>query len=241
MKAIVTGHTHGLGAALARALALRGVQVLGRARGLSASLAAEFPGQVRQVALDLADSAALAGWLAQGHVAAFFEDCAASLLVNNAGTVQPIGPLPAQDCAEVGAAVALNVAAPLMLAAAVAALPGERRIAHVSSGAGRAPYAGWSVYCAGKAALDHHARAAALDAVPGLRVCSIAPGIVDTAMQAAIRASSVQLFPARARFIDLHRNGELADPATSAAKLVDYLLGENFAAQPVEDLRTLGP
>ncbi len=235
MKAIVTGHTHGLGAALARELAGRGVPVLGLARGhLDAA-----PALVTQVRLNLADSAALAAWLAQGQVAAFFGKAPHCLLINNAGSVQPIGPLPAQDSAAVGASVALNVAAPLMLAAAVAAQGGERRIVHVSSGAGATAYAGWSVYCAGKAALDQHARAAALDAVAGLRVCSLAPGILDTAMQAEIRAASAQLFPARERFVALHRNGELSDPAACAARLVEYLLSDGFASRPVEDLRTL--
>ncbi|MET0858488.1 MAG: SDR family NAD(P)-dependent oxidoreductase, partial [Telluria sp.] len=146
-----------------------------------------------------------------------------------------------QDVGEVARAITLNVAAPMMLASAVAAAcaPGTAcRILHVSSGAGRSAYPGWSVYCATKAALDQHARAVALDQNRDLRICSLAPGVIDTAMQAEIRATSLARFPLRQRFDQLKRDGELAEPARCAAALVDYLLGERFGAVPVDDLRS---
>lgn len=234
MKAIVTGHSRGLGAALVRALAARGIPVLGLARSHAEGMGA----LVHQVKLDLSDSAALAAWLTGPQLNAFCDD-QETLLINNAGMVQPVGPAHSQDLAGIGAAVALNVTAPLMLAAAVARLAGRKRIVHISSGAARAPYAGWAIYCATKAALDHHARAAALDETPGLRICSLAPGIIDTAMQAAIRATPDALFPARDKFVALHRDGELRDPARCAAELLDYVFSEHFGAHPVEDLRHL--
>ncbi|MFP5392162.1 MAG: SDR family oxidoreductase [Gammaproteobacteria bacterium] len=237
MKAIVTGHTHGLGAALAQALAERGIPVLALARGHAQALADQYPDRVTQFQLNLADSSALGAWLASGGLADFLRGCEHTLLINNAGSVQPIGPMSRQDPLAVGHTLALNVAAPLMLAAAVARQPGERRILHVSSGAGRSAYSGWSVYCATKAALDHHARAAALDAEPGLRIASVAPGIIDTAMQAEIRATDTQLFPMRERFVDLKRNGELTAPGECAAQLMDYLLSDGFGADPVVDVR----
>jgi NAD(P)-dependent dehydrogenase (short-subunit alcohol dehydrogenase family) len=155
--------------------------------------------------------------------------------------VQPVGPLASQDPAAIARAVALNVAAPMMLASAVAAareLRTETRIVHVSSGAGRSPYPGWSVYCATKAALDQHARAAALDQNVNLRICSLAPGVVDTGMQAEIRATPLERFPLRQRFDELKRMGELADPAQCARQFVDFLLDKHFGKAPVEDLRS---
>ncbi len=155
--------------------------------------------------------------------------------------MQPVGPLHEQDPLAVGRAVALNVAAPLMLAAAVvAATPlAARRVLHVSSGAGSSSYPGWSVYGATKAALDHHARSAALDDVPGLRVCSLAPGVIDTAMQAEIRATPLAHFPNRQRFIDMERSGQLSAPDACATRLVDYLLSAQFGDMAVEDLRAV--
>lgn len=240
-KAIVTGHSRGLGAAIAENLLRRGVAVLGLARRPNDALAERFAASLAQHAIDLADSAALAAWIAGGELARFAAGSKTLLLVNDAGTLQPVGPLRLQDAAAIAGAVALNVAAPLMLAAAVAALPdvGERRVLHVSSGAARKPYAGWSVYCATKAALDHHARAVQVDDGAGLRICSTAPGVVDTDMQAAVRACTLEQFPLRDQFAAMQQAGGLIAPAAAAARLVDYLLAEDFGAQPTMDLRDL--
>jgi benzil reductase ((S)-benzoin forming) len=240
IKAILTGHTKGLGAAIAADLLGRGIEVLGLARGTAPALAARFPQALDQVGLDLADSTALAAWLAGGALAARIAGCNTVLLINNAGSVQPVGPLATQDAAAVARAVALNIAAPLMLAGAVAAaraLRTECRILHISSGAGRSAYPGWSVYCATKAALDQHARAVAIDHNVNLRICSLAPGVIDTGMQAEIRALPLEQFPLRQRFDALKRDGELANPAECARNLVDFLLGDQFGKTPVADLR----
>ena len=240
MKAIVTGHTRGLGEAIAAELLGRGIAVYALARTRSSTLEAHFPALLTELEIDLSDSITVGHWLTSGALEDFFDGDEDVVLVNNAGTVQPVGPLHAQDPLAIGDAVALNVAAPLMLSAGVvAATPGASwRIVHVSSGAGSSAYSGWSVYCATKAALDQHARAAMLDGVPGLRVCSLAPGVIDTAMQAEIRATPVANFPNRERFVELQRAGQLSKPAECASRLVDYLLSEQFARNPVDDLRT---
>lgn len=152
-KAIVTGHSRGLGAAIAGELLERGIPVLGLARRGNAELAAQHGDKLAEVAIDLADSAALAAWLAGGALGNWMADAQQVLLVNNAGTLQPMGPLALQEVDAVARAVAANVAAPLMLAAAFAqagaaagtAATGEeaagklrdRRVLHISSGAAR--------------------------------------------------------------------------------------------------------
>ncbi|MGC8517105.1 MAG: SDR family NAD(P)-dependent oxidoreductase [Steroidobacteraceae bacterium] len=139
-------------------------------------------------------------------------------------------------------AVALNVTAPLLLSAAfTAATVGMRgrSIVHISSGAARRPIAGWSVYCACKAALDQHARVVAADAVPGLRICSLAPGVVDTDMQTEIRSSDPTHFPLHSQFATLHADGALVKATTAAARLLDYVLGADFGTHPVADLRDI--
>jgi NAD(P)-dependent dehydrogenase (short-subunit alcohol dehydrogenase family) len=253
-KAIVSGHSRGLGAAIAGELLERGVPVLGLARRGNAELAAQHGDRLAEVVIDLADSAALAAWLAGGALGDWLVDAGRVLLVNNAGTLQPMGPLPLQEVDAVARAVAANVAAPLMLAAAFAqagaATTGatgneaagqvrDRRVLHISSGAARKPYAGWSVYCATKAALDHHARAVQTDATPGLRICALAPGVVDTGMQGEIRASTLERFPLRDRFAEMQASGGLIAPAECAMHLVDFLLDEGFGRAPVADLREL--
>lgn len=240
MKAIITGHTHGIGHALAANLLAQGIPVLALARGESAQLSAAFPDLLEQHKVDLSDPEGLRSWLAGGAVARYLAAADTALLLNNAGTLGPVGPLGRQDAAAIVRAVNLNVTAPLLLSEEVARRhPAALRILHVSSGAGRAPIAGWSIYCATKAALDHHARTVQADGAPHIRIASIAPGVVDTDMQAAIRHTDAADFPALDRFVSLKAEGQLSAPEQVAQGLVDYLLGEYFGTEPVVDLRNL--
>ena len=238
IKAIVTGHSRGLGAGIAAALLARGAAVLGVARGTNSTLTG-----VQQVTLDLADAQAVANWLDSGALARFLEGATQAVLVNNAGVVTPVGPPGRQGAGALAQAVGINVTAPLMLSDAfVAATAGcpDRRIVHVSSGAGRNPYAGWSVYCATKAALDMHAQAVAADGLSGLRIASVAPGVIDTGMQAQIRGTDGADFPALERFIQLDQEGGLASPEETGTRLVQFTLAAGFGTTPVADVRTLG-
>jgi benzil reductase ((S)-benzoin forming) len=239
MKAVVTGHTKGLGAAIAKVLLERGIPVLGVARHKAPDLATYAPGLLIEAEIDLSDAAALTEWLAGDGMRKFLEGSGTALLINNAGVVWPVGPLHEQDPNEVIRAVTLNVAAPLALAAAVVrACPGtQKRILHISSGAGRNPYPGWSVYGATKAALDQHARAVALDNDNLVRICSLAPGVIDTGMQAEIRATPDERFPLRQRFVQMKQEGALASPEATARAVIDYLLSVKFGSKPVDDLR----
>lgn len=239
MKAIVTGHTKGLGAALAAELLERGARVL----GISRSSTPHPSDRLEQVAADLTDPEAVTGLAAAGGALRRFLATARNepvLLINNAGMVEPIGPAGTLDPDAITRAITLNVTAPLVLADAFIAATqqsADRRVLHISSGAARQPYAGWSIYCATKAALDHHARAVAADACPALRIASVAPGVVDTAMQATLRATPKEQFTLRDRFVALKENGALTSPADCAARLVSYLLQPEFGTPPVTDIR----
>ncbi|MCG2586894.1 SDR family oxidoreductase [Massilia sp. TS11] len=236
--AIVSGHSRGLGAAIAADLLARGIIVHGIARQPHPTLAGR-PGY-SESALDLADAAALAAWLDSDALATLLTGADQALLINNAGVVTPVGPAGRQGAAALARAVAVNVSAPLQLSdafvAASDACP-DRRIAHVSSGAGRSPYPGWSAYCATKAALDMHAAASALDAIARLRIASVAPGVIDTDMQAQIRAADPADFPRRARFEALKREQGLSSPADAARRFNDYLLSPSYGTHPITDLR----
>jgi benzil reductase ((S)-benzoin forming) len=241
-RIILTGHTRGIGAAMAEQLLSRGFPVLGLARKSNEALATRYPETLTEVELDLSNTTAFASWLQGDALAGFIADADTVLLINNAGMLQPVGSIEGQDVSAIAHSVSLNVAAPLMLAAAVAAAStraSDRRIVHISSGAGRNAYPGWSIYCATKAALDHHARAAALDQNRALRIGSVAPGVVDTDMQAEIRGSDLDRFPLRARFEELKRNGQLSTPEESAKKVIDYALSDSFGQTPVVDVREL--
>lgn len=234
--AIVTGHSRGLGAAIVRELLGRDIPVL----GISRSGVPERKG-LSQAQVDLSDDAALHGWLGDGEpLRRFLGGAARAILVNNAGLLEPIGRMEQQDPAAVSRTVAVNLGAALALSASFTRVTegiDDRRIVHVSSGAARHAYAGWSVYCATKAALDHHARAVALDKSPGLRIASVAPGVIDTDMQALIRRTPADHFPDRDRFVEMQKKGALRSPDEAAAALVNYLLSSEFGAEPVSETR----
>ena len=69
-------------------------------------------------------------------------------------------------------------------------------------------------YCASKAAVDHATRVVAVEeADAGLRAFAVAPGVVDTDMQAAIRAAPADRFPPVERFLQMKRDDAFNSPA----------------------------
>ena len=108
MKAILTGHTRGLGAAIAEQLLARNVPVLGLARSGNTALAAQYPALLTEIALDLADPAALLAALAGDTVRDFVAGALSLLLINNAGMLQPVGRVEMQDAAAIARTVSLN-------------------------------------------------------------------------------------------------------------------------------------
>ncbi|MCK9261231.1 MAG: NAD-dependent epimerase/dehydratase family protein, partial [Azoarcus sp.] len=74
MRAIVTGHSRGLGAAIAENLLKRGIRVLGLARHGNADLADRFPALFQEEVLDLSDLVALDAWLSGGRLKHFLAD-----------------------------------------------------------------------------------------------------------------------------------------------------------------------
>jgi NADP-dependent 3-hydroxy acid dehydrogenase YdfG len=239
IKAIVTGHSRGLGEGIASALLKRGVRVLGVSRRGNDTLATRHGPTLEEVQLDLSDSHATATWLRGDALRAFVDGADVAILVNNAGLLQPIGALQDQDATDAWRAVSVNVGAALALSAAFVQATAhchDRRILHISSGAGRKAYAGWSVYCATKAALDHHARAVQMDRTPRLRLASLAPGVVDTDMQAEIRASTTQRFPEKDRFVAMKREGALRSSERVGDMTADFLLADDFGRDVIAEL-----
>lgn len=249
--AIVTGHSRGLGAALVKACTAQNIHVWGLSRSVlqqrPPSVSDPAAATLEQTSVDLSDPSALLSLVSSKTWREKLVSAERLFLINNAGLLTPIEPVGAQPDSEILQAVTANVGAALVLANAfVRAAPAaaERRIVHISSGAGRTPYAGWNVYCATKAALDHHARSMALEqqAVSHpVRICSLAPGVIDTGMQAQIRSASDAAFPMRKKFEDLKSSGSLQAPEDVAERLLGYMCSPNFGAEVVTDLRSVSP
>lgn len=234
---IITGHSRGLGAALAAAWLDWGANVLGISRHGNAELAEAFPGQFSEKLINLAETNRLMAWLQSPTFKEFCNAGKRLWLFNNAGIVQPMARLGEQESTLIQQAVNVNITAPLLLANAVAAAAkGEANIVHISSGAATTAYPAWSIYGASKAALNQHAHVA-LSEDTQTRVVAIAPGIVDTGMQEEIRSDTA--FPLRGRFQNLHDSGALQSAEETAIKIVSYCLSHEFGAQAVVDVRDM--
>ena len=107
---------------------------------------------------------------------------------------------------------------------------GPRRIVNISSGAAHQPLEGWSAYCTAKAGLAMLTRSVQLDhSADGVLAFGLAPGLVDTDMQATIRSSGIN---------DVSRLPRAAlRPAKEPAKAAAYLLsgdGDDLAGGDLE-------
>ncbi|KAA0911225.1 SDR family oxidoreductase [Pusillimonas sp. ANT_WB101] len=241
--AIVTGASRGLGHALARGLLQPGTQLVTVSRSHDEALAqqaAQAGCNVQQIQSDLANPAA-AERLAAQIVANLPAGAQRYLLINNAGTVGPISQTDQlSDAAAITAAFSLNVTSVMLLTTAflqtVKPLGADCRILNISSGAGRNPTAGWGVYCATKAALDHYTRVLHAEE-HGVRIVSLAPGVIDTGMQQTIRSSDVHDFPNVARFTQLHDEGRLTSPDETAARILRYIDRDDFGSNVLDDIR----
>jgi NAD(P)-dependent dehydrogenase (short-subunit alcohol dehydrogenase family) len=228
--AVITGASRGLGAGLARGFRERGLRL-----GLCARSAPVFGDAADVVAerLDVRDPAALAAFAAT--VEARFG--AIDLWINNAGLLEPIDPL--RDVAPDAARAHLEVNVLGVLLGTQAFVRhlrrrgGEGVLVNISSGAARKPYAGWSVYCASKAAVDRLTECVALEeAAHGLRAYAVAPGVIDTDMQALIRATPTARFPDAPRFVELKRENRFSTPPFVAEQIL--ALAFDPAARPAE-------
>jgi benzil reductase ((S)-benzoin forming) len=219
---VLTGVSRGLGAALFDELTSQGDRVLAIGRRFTEAqrdLATAHPDRVRLHEADLADP----GQLPKPADLADFMSTAPSVLVLNAGVLEPIGAVGTLNPAAVASAVAVNLTAPMLLANAFLAARsaarrvGPARILFISSGAAHRTVPGWAVYCATKRGAEMFFDTLAADA-PDVAVANVNPGVMDTVMQATIRGADS--FPERDRYVGLYERGELPDPTDVAHRIV---------------------
>lgn len=234
----ITGASQGLGRSLVEQMPLDDATVF------DVSRRGGVPGTTH-VRADLADPS---GWVAvEAHLRETLTgfDGDRVIFVHNAGTIEPMGFAAEVDAEAYRRQVLLNSAAPQVLGqaflSATAGVDGHVDFVQITSGAATKPYEGWSAYCAGKAAGDHWVRTTGAEQARrgGARMLAIAPGVVNTAMQAHMREQDERDFPAVGKFRDLHAQGQLVDPADAAKRIWGALERDDLDTGSVLDLRNL--
>jgi benzil reductase ((S)-benzoin forming) len=159
------------------------------------------------------------------------------LWINNAGILEPVGPLRSIASADVQKHLAINILGVFhgtkSFANHLRARGGEGVLINISSGASTSAYEGWGAYCAGKAAVDRLTEVVQLEEKDsGLRAYAIAPGIIDTDMQSLIRSCTPEQFPMVEKFHELKQE----DAFSSASFVAKSLLAVAFdpSARPDE-------
>jgi 3-oxoacyl-[acyl-carrier protein] reductase len=223
-RALVTGGSGGIGAAICRRLSLAGHIVYVHAHRNTAaaeSTAADIVadgGQAIAVQFDLTDAAAT-----RAAVERLMEDGPVQVLVNNAGihddaAFPGMGPAQWQRVIDLSVNGFYNITQPIML-------PMIRtrwgRIINLSSVAALIGNRGQVNYAAAKGALNAATRALSLEvASRGITVNAVAPGIISTGMgEAAFDAAAI------ANIVPMKRAGT----AQEVANLVGFLASEEAA------------
>lgn len=246
---ILTGASRGMGLAMAEQLLHPQNRLICLSRHHNSNLAsqAEQAGaSIEQWRQDLSQAAESSIRLQIWLKLLKGSDWASASLINNAGVIANPVPLSSADASDMANALRVGLEAPLLLTSAFLRetetwrIP--RRVLNISSGLGRRAMASQAAYCAAKAGMDHFTRCLALEenAKPqGARVCSLAPGVIDTGMQVQLRSGTDVAFPDRKGFVALKENGQLTSPKEAATRVLAYLMRADFGALPVADIREI--
>lgn len=189
---LITGASRGIGAAAARAFAAAGANVALVSR--STSDIADLAGEIGPTALAIPCD--VSNWTVMARAVDAVVETFGSLdvVINNAGIIEPIGPLAEVDVEGWNNVIDVNVKG--VFHGMRAALPvmqaqGAGTIITISSGAAHRALPGWSAYCTSKAAAKMLTEAAHAEHGDTLRVMGLSPGTVATQMQREIKASGV--------------------------------------------------
>jgi len=237
--AIISGASRGLGQACAQLLNKNGFTVIGLARSLI-----KEPYIAASYCVDISDLSKLEE--VYGKILENLKSKSINklVLINNAATLNPVGPLGNESLKDLDFAMRLNVTAPMwIMSATINKLQAQdTRIVNISSGAANNPYPGWASYCTTKAALRMASKNFAAD-LQGfdkfqkrkIAILEYEPGVIDTAMQEQVRNSGKENFPNIERFVELKKNDELISAAESASQILPFIEDQN--AEPYQERR----
>ena len=219
---LITGGGTGIGRALAERFAAKGwrVTIVGRRLELLQEVARDYPDKISIISADVGSIQDRQKIIAEAKGTL-------DLLVHNAAVLGPVGPILDQSPEDWKSHMATNVEGPLFLTQAL--LPNlveNSRVVNISSGAAHQGIPGWGMYCTSKAALFMLGQLLKDElAQRNIWFGSVRPGIVDTPMQAEIRALEPENFPMVEQFRQYKATGALVT-SELVAQYLEWLLLE---------------
>lgn len=231
----ITGNSSGLGYALTKEYLQRGCSVYGLSRRGCRGLA----GDLHDIECDLARHELIVPALERllGDVAGI------DLVFLNAGVLGEIREISTTPLADVKRVMDINLWANKVILdwLHARALPIDQ-IVLVSSGAAVHGSKGWGAYALSKAALNMLTQLYAHE-FPQTHLCALAPGLVDTAMQAYLsdpRRVDARLFPGVQRLRDARGTPDMPSPDAVARRIAARLPRlKRHPSGSFQDLRSL--
>jgi benzil reductase ((S)-benzoin forming) len=224
---LITGTSRGIGEALARKLLAEGHRVLGLSRSRPGALVSE---RYHHLSFDLSDTSRISQVMEEVDRIFDGQHFDFVCLVNNASATEPVGPIETCPAGEIEAHIRIGLVAPMILTSLFmrrfAAGKMRKKVAFISSGAAFRPMPDESAYCGAKAGLHMFAQCVGLEQGErdhAFELISIGPGMVDTAMQQAVRSKSSDEFALAGFFKQAFEDGRLQDPAEVAEKICGIL------------------
>jgi NAD(P)-dependent dehydrogenase (short-subunit alcohol dehydrogenase family) len=221
---LVSGGTDGIGLEICREYKAKGYKVatFGRDPEKIARWKKEFGSSHRIVKLSKMD---------YGELEKFVNTTESSLgkiqvLINNAGTSGPFGPIGESTGKAIAETIQTNLVGTINLSSIVVDRMEKQGtkgiIINLSSGASRGVQGG-SIYAASKAGVNAFTTSANLEYEnAGIKFFAFNPGPVDTGNQAKLRKADPQKFPYQEKMRDMKERGLLESPVNTA-KQISYL------------------
>jgi len=215
---VVTGGSRGLGKSLCAQYRAKGAEVVEFSRS------APYP---FSVAADLSMPEAALKAIEPKLRELSRREWSEIVVIHNAGVLDPIGPSRNKRTSALMANMNVNFAGAILfltqVQASFAEQPCRKVLVNISSGAALKGYPGWSLYCAAKAGVENYVRTVAAEQKDSERpwlALNVDPDVMDTEMQATIRASSEADFPAVGYFIQRKETGKLRAPSDVAGIVI---------------------
>ncbi|NPV00445.1 MAG: SDR family NAD(P)-dependent oxidoreductase [Brevinematales bacterium] len=229
---IISGASRGLGAALVKVLAKPENTIFCISRTRDDALireAQEKGGVIEWLLYDLNNILQIDTLMNMIFQKINKQDAEGIYLINNAGVIQPLGPVEKASSPDIQKSVQVNIAAPMVLGARFIDLCrdfGRRKMILNITATVREPRADWACYFSAKAAIDYFTKCVGKEKMKdknAVKIISIAPSIMNTDMRNEVlkrRGLGERLL----YFLRIKRDLEKPIPPELVAKKMEYLM-----------------